>query len=160
MQIPDLNALILEPALSLLPEPMASPRARAVLVAIALQESGLDHRRQLAGGPARGWWQFEEIGVEGVLSHHATVEYAQAVCTLLGYSLVAEDVYVAIEDNDLLAACFARLLLWRHPDPLPETRDDGWHQYITLWRPGITRIEKWNDNWYTAMRFYGLEGRE
>lgn len=60
--IPD----ILDPALKLLPS-MDSVRARMMLLAIGLQESRFEHRRQLGNGPARGFWQFESGGGVRVL---------------------------------------------------------------------------------------------
>lgn len=145
----DLNRLVITPALAILPERMDTPAARAMLIAIALQESGLMHRRQLAGGPAHGSWQFEPIGVQGVLSHHATGELAAGVAGVLLYPADRDVIYQAIADNDLLACAFARLLLWRDPEPLPE-RGQGakaWEQYLRLWAPGRPRPEKWSDNW-------------
>ena len=53
--IPD----ILDPAAKLLPG-MDSAKARVMLLAIGLQESRFEHRRQI-GGPARGFWQFESV---------------------------------------------------------------------------------------------------
>ena len=48
-------------ACSLLPARMDTRAARALLVAIGLQESRFEHRRQI-GGPARGFFQFEAMG--------------------------------------------------------------------------------------------------
>lgn len=45
----------IEPALSLLPARMDSSRARAMLLAIGLQESRFEYRRQMNNGPARGF---------------------------------------------------------------------------------------------------------
>ena len=47
---------------------MGTESARVLMLAIAVQESGLIHRRQLGSGGrplkslARGWWQFEKGG--------------------------------------------------------------------------------------------------
>jgi hypothetical protein len=148
----DCQHIIVAPALSLLPEQMDSPEARAMLVAIALQESGLQHRRQFFGGPARGFWQFEPAGIKGVLEHPASQELAEGVCRVMGYDTDIESVHAAIADNDILAACFARLLLWRFPEPLParEQAPMGWGQYRALWKPGKPRRAKWPDNWAAA----------
>lgn len=149
----DLNRLILTPALSLLPERMDSQAARAMLIAIGLQESGLRHRAQIRG-PARSWWQFEPVGVRGVLDHPASREYAIGVCSVFGYRPDWYDLHPtgAFEHNDLLAACFARLLLWRLPDPLParEQGGMGWDQYSLTWAPGRPRRRLWPDNWEQA----------
>jgi hypothetical protein len=122
-----------------------------MLLAIGLQESEFVHRRQMSG-PARGYWQFELSGVEGVLSHHSSAEYAIGFCRVLNYEPDVHEIYGALEDNDVLAAGFARLLLWRLPDPLPTNATDGWNQYIETWRPGKPRRSKWQNNWATAIR--------
>lgn len=149
----DLDRLILTPALSLLPERMDSRPARAMLIAIALQESGLRYRAQIRG-PARSWWQFEPAGIRGVLDHPASSQYAIGVCNVLGYRPDWYDLHPtgAFEHSDLLAACFARLLLWRLPEPLParEQGSMGWDQYNLTWAPGRPRRRLWPDNWAQA----------
>jgi len=69
----------IEPGLKLLPQKMDTPDARAMLVAIGLQESGFAYRKQV-GGPARSFWQFEMGGVTGVLTHDKTSAYISEVC--------------------------------------------------------------------------------
>lgn len=131
-------------AFSLLPPQMDSPAARAMLTAIGLQESRFLHRRQMGHGPARGWWQFEMGGVEGVLSHHASRQSAEAVCRVLGYDPADErGIHLALEHNDVLAVCFARLLLWTDPRMLPgaDRPVDGWLIYLATWRPGAVKRE-------------------
>jgi|SRR3990167_2418012 len=132
------NAIL--PALKLLPGKMDSPAARAMLIAIALQESRIAHRAQI-GGPARGYWQFEMYGgVKGVLNHPASQAHIRSALLALDYSPDSKEpaCYIAIEHNDVLAACFARLLLWTLPQPLPAQNNPagGWSQYIAAWRPG------------------------
>ena len=132
------NALI--PALRLLPPKMDTPAARAMVLAICLQESRMKYRRQL-GGPARGYAQFElGGGVRGVLTHPASQAHIKYVLTALDYDPMSDPAacYQAIEHNDILAAAFARLLLWTLPTPLPMRGDaqGGWDTYIAAWRPG------------------------
>lgn len=139
-------------ALSLLPEAMDTIKARALLVAIALQESGFRHRKQL-GGPALGLWHFEEAAVREVLRHPDTEKHAKAaVETLLyGYAVVYST-HAAIQHNDVLACCFARLLLWRLPEKLPgrDEADEAWTQYLAAWRPGKPRYDDWDENYRLA----------
>jgi hypothetical protein len=134
-------------ALSLLPTAMDTPAARALLLAIGLQESKFQHRRQVQG-PARGYWQFEEHGgVAGVLDHRVSAPHAWNVCTALDYSPSVVVVYDAIADNDVLACAFARLLLWTLPERLP-TRgepDVAWRQYLDGWRAGKPHRATWNE---------------
>lgn len=138
----------------LLPAEMDSTPAWAMLLAIGRQESGFRYRRQVAGrragetvyGPARGWWQFEMGGTEGVLEHPSTREVADGVLSALGYA-GARDCHLALEHNDVLACAFARLLLWTDPRALPTDAHgapQGWLIYLATWRPGNPHVQTWN----------------
>lgn len=148
------------PAYEILPARMASPEATVMLLAIGLQESRLTHRRQI-GGPARGLWQFEKNGgVRGVLQHPSTYVHSRVVCDVFGIAeerntLLAARVYDALETNDVLAAAFARLLLWTDPRPLPALGDgDGaWAYYIRNWRPGKPHPRTWSSLYNGAFWF-------
>jgi len=140
------------PGLSYLPPQMDSVQARAMLIAIGMQESRFEHRKQI-GGPAHGWWQFElGGGVTGVIKHPATSNIALDVCRKLVIPFTPTECYEAITYNDVLACCFARLLLWTLPGKLPENgeRDKGWQQYMAAWRPGKPRRESWDAYFNTA----------
>lgn len=145
-------ALAVDPALRLLPPAMTSIEARAMLVAIAMQESEIAARRQQPKGPARSYWQFEMPGVEEVLTHRATKRHALAVCAALDVEPVVAAVHRAIEFQDVLAATFARLLLWRLPAALPgEFQPDiAWQQYEKAWKPGKPRPAKWPTSYAVA----------
>lgn len=135
------------PAMTLLPERMASKEAYAMLLAIALQESRLDYRRQRPVAHARGYWQFERNGgVVGVLTHAQTKPFAREICARLDYDPHPTIIWEAIEDNDVLAAAFARLLLWTVPEALPSRlgHSVGWNQYLKSWRPGKPHQHTWN----------------
>lgn len=138
--IPD----ILDPAAKLLPG-MDSAKARVMLLAIGLQESRFEHRRQI-GGPARGFWQFESGGgVRGVLTHKASSYDAAKICHARGVGSSTKEVYERLESDDILACCFARLLLLTDPKPLPVIGDtDGsWEYYLRNWRPGKPHRHTW-----------------
>jgi len=135
----------IEPAAKLLPG-MDSPKARMMLLAIGLQESRFEHRRQI-GGPARGFWQFESGGgVRGVLQHRASAYDAVKVCRERGVESSTKEVYERLEHDDILACCFARLLLLTDPHPLPMIGDvDGaWGYYVNNWRPGKPHRQTWD----------------
>ena len=137
---------IIGPAAALLPS-MDSPKARMMLLAIGLQESRFEHRRQI-GGPARGFWQFESGGgVRGVLQHKASIYDAVKVCHQRGVGGSTKEVYERLEHDDILACCFARLLLLTDPKPLPVIGDtDGsWEYYLRNWRPGKPHRYTWDD---------------
>lgn len=136
---------ILDAAMALLPPSMDSLESRAMLYAIARQESRLQYRRQI-GGPARGFWQFEQGGgVRGVVEHTSTRVLLLSVLEQLRYEPVVPVLYAVIEHNDILAAVFARLLLYTVPQKLPGPDDveEGWRQYLWAWRPGKPHPQTW-----------------
>lgn len=134
------------PGLSLLPPGMDTPEARAMLVAIGLQESRFEYRKQIRG-PARGYWQFEEGGgIRGVLTHPATGGLMREMCDRLHVPAQVQICYGLVAYHDVLACIFARLLLWSLPWPLPEPWDTekAWSQYIAAWRPGRPHRQTWD----------------
>lgn len=143
-------AIGIDPALELLPAPMATTAARRMLVAIGLQESSLQHRRQI-GGPARSYLQFELGGLKGVLRHDASKTHAATVVNALDMaSLSPADLHAAMEYSDALACAMGRLLLFTHPKPLPDNEADGWNYYNWLWRPGKPHPDRWPACWRQA----------
>ena len=141
-----------EPGLALLPAYMTSDMARVLLMAIAGQESGWSARAQV-GGPALGYWQFEQAGVDGVMS--VTASLAAAVLSTL--DLLRPNAYAALEYNDPLACAFARLLLWSDAAPLPAIGDaaGGWDYYVRNWRPGKPDQTRWGPAYATAVQTVG-----
>ncbi|WP_337052502.1 hypothetical protein [Pseudoxanthomonas sp. USHLN014] len=157
---------VIMPALSLLPARLTDARAIVLLLAIMLQESGLRYRWQVLDprnpgrkGPARGLAQFERGGgVKGVIEHPLTRAMAADLCRHRGVMFDAVSVWDALDDDDLLAAGFGRLLLFTDPAPLPPLSAAGpaWNYYRRNWRPGAydrgdeeTRnalVEKWRRN--------------
>jgi hypothetical protein len=133
------------PALRLLPSRMSSDSAVCLLLAIGLQESRFTHRRQI-GGPARGFWQFESGGgVRGVMTHPATREHAKTLCAARGVPFERTTIYSELERDDVLAAGFARLLLFSDPRPLPDVsqQNEAWDLYLRTWRPGKPHPHTW-----------------
>lgn len=153
-----MRQFVIPAALQLLPPAMSSPEAVAMLVAIGYQESRFEARLQrVAAGktpPARGFWQFEKAGVNGVLADAGTGPVARQALVSLRYrrDLTVGNVHELIAHNDVLAAVFARLYLYQHPHHLP-TRDqvaDGWTQYVETWRPGSPHRHTWARAWHVA----------
>jgi hypothetical protein len=130
--------------IALLPPSLENPAAKAMLIAIAMQESRWDERRQI-GGPARGFFQFEIAGIRSVLNHRASQPIIHAVLDRLDYDHAPLTSFTAIEHNDVLAFAYARCLLWTLPAPLPlrGEADEGWEQYIAAWRPGKPHRASW-----------------
>ncbi|WP_415845535.1 hypothetical protein ACMYUJ_03365 [Stutzerimonas zhaodongensis] len=154
MTLSEIRERAIAPALAMLPARMNSPQAEIMLLAIGLQESNLTHRRQI-GGPARGLWHFERGGgVAGVLRHPASRDYALLACDVRGVQPVAEQVYQQLEHDDVLAAIFARLLLWTDPKALPPLHDvqGAWDLYLRVWRPGKPHRHTWDVIYARAVR--------
>ena len=125
MTLDEITTKAINPALHLLPPAMDSVKARVALLAIGLQESGFRFRFQkIAGrpymkGPAHGFWQCERGGgVLGVLTNKATSQYAAELCFASHVMQDSWAVWSAIENDDVLAAGFARLILWAESQPL------------------------------------------
>ncbi len=139
------------PGLSLLPPVMTSPEARVLLVAIAMQETGLVTRSQV-GGSAFGFYQFEEIGVDGVFAHAETGHLAADVAKVLQIP-VDENFYEAVRWNDLISTVLARLNLWPDPAPLPAIGQElaARNYYARVWRPKIVAIQRWPAAYNAAM---------
>jgi hypothetical protein len=147
---------------ALLPPAMRTPAARAMLLAIGLQESSFEARRQLPTGPARGFWQFERGGVAGVLGHPASRPHLERVLRTLGYPADPWAVHQALEHHDVLACVCARLLLWTHPAALPSEHlyDVAWSQYLATWRPGKPRPATWRGYYGVAWDLVTVDHKE
>ena len=145
-----INANVLDKALAILPGAMDTPSARVQLLTMGLQESGLTKRVQVVDGggrgPAKGLWQNEQGGgVRGVLNHKASKELALGVCSVRGAKPTTFDVWSRMEFDDVLAAAFARLLLFTDPYRLPGVDDaaSAWLLYLRVWRPGRPKPDTW-----------------
>lgn len=145
---PAIRTAIIE-AFDLLPPRMRSEKALVMMLSVAYQESDMTARRQFGNGPARGLWQFEQGGgVKGVLTHASTQAYAEAVCAARHTPATPGAVWASLEGDDVLAAAFARLLLYSDARSLPDVDDvdGGWKCYQWNWRPGRPHPEKWPES--------------
>lgn len=163
----------IEPALAWLPPKMTSPEARIMLLTIGLQESKFEHRWQVLNdptkkGPARSFWQGEQGGgmVTGTMTHPASKELARAACAFRGVAFTSWAIWTAIENDDVLAAILARLLLWTEPKALPRVTDEdgGWALYLRACAGAYARgtpveraalRKKWGDNHRRVRAFLG-----
>jgi hypothetical protein len=141
-------------AFLLLPPKMDTRAARVTLAAIGHQETKYLTRVQYGNGPARGYWQFESGGgVKGVMNHKASADLARKVCHARGIPFVRATVWEALATDDVLAAAFARLLMYTDPFAVPDNAADAWEMYAErCWRPGKPHPETWPAAWA-----YGLE---
>lgn len=146
LRLANIEETAIGPALLLLPAYMNTPEARLMLLAIGLQESRFEYRRQKGNGPARGYWQFEHGGgVVGVFKHHDTHEFLRLLCRDRDCNFDTRAIYEQIEHDDVLAAGLARLLLYSDPKPLPKVGETkaSWDYYIRNWRPGKPHPKTW-----------------
>ena len=152
-----------------LPPALESKDAWRFLIAIALQEGRFDVRMQYGGGPARGWFQFERIGVAEVALNRHSKRLLQDSLSGLGLAPLAEalngpvavrndaidTLYQGLAFSESVAVVVARLALWRLPKALPGESDveGAWVQYaVDIWRPGKPHRETWNSCWEYACK--------
>lgn len=141
----------------------STPFSARFVLAIALQESNLAHRRQLTAdgkeaGPASSFWQFEvNGGCKGVLKHDATSVLMTKMCDAYNVRADALALWEAMQYNDVLATIAARLLVFTLPGKLPATADEGWAQYVAAWRPGKPHPDRWGNCWKIATETVGVQ---
>jgi hypothetical protein len=92
--------------------------------------------------------------VRGVIMHATTRGLAQAVCKARGVPATTDAVYASLDQDDVLAAAFARLLLWTDPKPLPALGEleSAWELYARTWRPGKPHRQTWDGLYNRAMQ--------
>jgi hypothetical protein len=133
---------------------LGGAQAEVLLLAIAGQESNLEHRFQVRG-PARGYWQFERGGgLAGVMSHKASATIMRDALDELGIGTAYEAAWAALPYSELLQVTAARCLLWTDPAPLPEVGDEqeAWHYYLRNWRPGKPHCDVWPTHYRAALQ--------
>lgn len=146
MELGAIVSTAINPAMALLKGVPDSRESRCLLLAIGLQESRFEHRRQMGNGPARGFWQFETGGVRGVVNHATSAGLLRKLCAARNVPCSATEIWRAIEHDDVLAAGVARLLIFTDPFKLPALGDiDGaWRLYAhRCWRPGKPHPQTW-----------------
>lgn len=150
-----------------MPRALDSARARVLLIAIAAQESNLEHRdqlespggRDLRDGPALGLVQFElgtrtsRGGVWGVMLHAASREPLRRACEAAGVPFEARAIWLRLEHDDALAFAVGRFLLLTDPRPLPNVGEvwPSWDYYIRNWRPGKPHPDRWPRGYNRAL---------
>lgn len=136
-----------------------NPHAANLLLAIALQESNLSARIQGPNdaGPARGFWQFEKIGVADMLARQR--HPLQIMCSALVLPFEAGKLHLMLAYNDAMACVLARLTLRVDPRPIPTTSapHEPWEYYIRNWRPGKPHRDRWDGrSWPVACATTGV----
>jgi hypothetical protein len=88
------------------------------------------------------------------MTNNATKEQAKVVCKARAVPFDQVLIHAKLEFDDVLAAAFARLLLWADPKPIPKVDADhetAWKCYLRCWQPGKPRRETW-DAFHAAAR--------
>lgn len=164
MTLDEITERGIDPALKLLPARMDSYEARIMLLTIGQQESKFLYRQQIVGGqpvgPAKSFWQGEKGGgmVKGVRTHPATAALAAKLYEATGVAPDDTAIWNAMENDDVLAAGLARLLLFTDPKPLPAVNDPSgsWSYYLRTWRPGQPHQQTWAGYHLNSRRFLGI----
>lgn len=140
----------------------SSPQAARFLLAVAIQESGLRHRRQVTGssglenGPAVSFLQGEITGgLIDMLNRPATRNYMKAICEAYNVTPTPAGLWEAIRYQDIVAFAAGRLLIYTLPFKLPATQDEGWAQYKRAWAPGKPKPDTWPAAWALATATVG-----
>jgi hypothetical protein len=137
--------------------------AARLLLAIALQESALEYRRQVVSGgaeegPASSFWQFEKGGgCKGVLTHRSSAPHMSRICADFNVKADPASLWEAMRYQDIVAAAAARLLIYTLPWTLPANLEEGWKQYIEAWRPGKPHPDRWPNCWAIASATVGVK---
>lgn len=162
--------LVIRPGLAMLDEAKRGPAAECMMLAIALQETGLRYLYQVDGDGrpllklARGFWQFEKGGVRGVLTHPSTAWLRDMLARHGMPGATVDQLHLALPASSLLQAWCARANLWWFHDPLPqpaaEGQHEGWMQYLAIWGPGKPRPLEWHGNWAAAVTAVAEPGQD
>ena len=152
--------VILDKMFTLLPRELDSKEARVMLLAIGLQESMFQYRKQMGNGPANGFWQFEQGtrasrgGVWGIYLHPTSRYWLAKLCEARNVKFTPAAIHTALMTDDILAAGCARLLLFTDPKRLPALGDtvNSWLLYAKrTWRPGKPHQSSWDAYYKKAM---------
>ena len=98
-----------------------SPAASTLLLATAIVESRLIHRRQIGGGPARGLFQIERATFDDVYGRY--LKRKSWLLARVNELLTDGDPWAQIETNDRFACAIARIRYLYDPKPLPDADD-------------------------------------
>jgi hypothetical protein len=161
LSLADVMTTAIVPAMRELPQVMDTKLAHLLMLAIGGQESRFLFRKQLGDGPARSFWQFERGnkspvgGVWGIYLHRASMEPLRLLCRARDVAFEPRSIWAASENDDVLAAGMARLLLWTDPKPLPPAGDEAsaWRYYLRTWRPGKPHPQTWSDQYGRALEY-------
>lgn len=162
MQSQDFLRCGIVPGLDLLPIALRGPAAATLLLATSLQETNLQARVQIGGGPGISFYQLEKDGaIKNVFESPFARPWLQRVCDRLVISFDLDVIAQAVIYNDQLAAVVSRLQYWLSPLSLPDlvspdAEAQGLLIYSHVWAPhwyisGQPEPGRWHTSWTTAV---------
>lgn len=105
-----------------------------LMLGTAAAESGLVHRRQLGGGPARGLWQMEPTTGQDIFATHLIRHRYQErfnklmdIWLEIGIAVFTPyimDIDIHLGRYDDFACAMARIHYLRDPDPIPDALEE------------------------------------
>lgn len=96
-------------------------KAEQLLLGTAIQESGLEYRRQKCGGPGLGLYQMEPATHDDIWNNY--LKHKQKLSEKILNYKYHENNLVCLEVNDCYATLMARVHYLRVPHLLPDARD-------------------------------------
>lgn len=123
-----------------------------LLLGTALVESDLLHRRQMRGGPAKGFFQMEPAAHDDIWNNFLKYRpsLSNSIISLMTSPTVSR--HLELEQNDKYAGAMARAHYLRAPAPLPKADDieamaGYWKRYYNtpLGAGTVSKfVQKWN----------------
>lgn len=132
-----------------------SDAAVELLLGTALQESRLLYRKQLRGGPARGFFQMEPATHDDIWNNYLRYHKTLAASVIGLLDSPKDNKYTALENNDQYAAAMARIHYKRAPEALPASGDiaeiaNYWKKYYNT-PMGAGTPSEFEANWRAVM---------
>ena len=123
--------------------------ASRLLLGTAIQESGLRYRKQLGGGPARGYLQMEPATYTDIWTNY--LSYRPDLANKVAVFKDSHSDMWQMAYNDRLCVCMSRIHYLRVPAPLPDAHDiEGMAQYWDKYyncNPNIGTVSEYITNW-------------
>lgn len=157
LNVSHVRAMVRSVLLYLEPEIPHSVAAEELVLGTAIQESGLQHLRQLGNGPALGLWQCEPVTHDDLWDNYLAYQTALAgkVRGLASQHWWQRDRHGELVRNLAYAAAICRAHYRRCKEPLPAAGD--LHQQAALWKlryntvHGKGTVAEYIANWRRVM---------
>ncbi len=153
----NIGNMILETVRQLFDRPCCKEELQ-LLLGTALVESDLTYRKQLGGGPARGYWQMEPTTAVDIFDNYLHFRYNlwDRLCSLWLHlvpvelnDVQSEDLAWHLECNDKFACAMARIHYLRDPNPIPTTLEGQAAYWKSVYNTflGAGTVSKYLEKW-------------